>query len=373
MILKPKGKRKNLVGVLLSVELELNLYRPTKGVLPDKGAIAVKILSQDSQQGHREFSSEINALSTQNIVTLFGHCVAANNKFLLVYEYQSNGSLVDALFGNKNLKERLNWETRLKICIGIAKGLCILAQRSSIQNEHLNPKISDFGLAKLLNDGEGAYTIVAGTRGYMDPEYFRTGYLTQKSDVYSFGVLAQGLKKKQHLISLLDQDLINFSVNEATKVDIPTPETPIPNPKASSTSLTFEDITYGGDELELGCVEDKIRVLESSGLLLIEGKPLVLMTWNWKLKFDKAVSMKSIPVWVKIYNLPLFLWNPSGLSKVISALGIPICADQKTTKQQRLDSARLEELSIYSTWNTIGNYQGVPVVSHLGTLSRIAN
>ncbi|XP_026431810.1 probable LRR receptor-like serine/threonine-protein kinase RFK1 [Papaver somniferum] len=86
-------------------------------------------------------------------------------------------------------------------------------------------------------------------------------------------------------------------------------------------------------------VEDKNKVLESSGLLHMEGKPLIFLKWNWKLKIDKAETTKTVPIWVKIYNLPLFLWNPSFLSKVVSAFGIPICADQKTKKQQRLDYA----------------------------------
>lgn len=88
-------------------------------------------------------------------------------------------------------------------------------------------------------------------------------------------------------------------------------------------------------------VEDRTKVLESSSLLHIKGNPLVLIKWDWKLTFDKAETMKCIPIWVKIYNLPLFLWNPSCLSKVVSAFGIPICADQKTKKQHRLDYARV--------------------------------
>ncbi|KAI3958165.1 hypothetical protein MKW98_020807 [Papaver atlanticum] len=92
---------------------------------------------------------------------------------------------------------------------------------------------------------------------------------------------------------------------------------------------------------QFSCVEDKTKVLESSSLLHVEGNPLLLIKWDWKLTFDKAETMKCIPIWVRIYNLPLFLWNPSCLSKVVSAFGIPICADQKTKKKHRLDYARV--------------------------------
>ncbi|MCL7022385.1 hypothetical protein MKW94_004120, partial [Papaver nudicaule] len=150
-----------------------------KVFLPDGKAIAVKVISSNSMQGKKEFLNEINAMSTlrhPNIATFFGHCVAADNKFLLVFDYYANGSLDMALFGNKNIKERLNWETRVKICIGIAKCLVFLHERAGSKIVHrdiklanvlvdkdLTPKIADFGLAKLLNGGEGTHTGIAGT------------------------------------------------------------------------------------------------------------------------------------------------------------------------------------------------------------------
>ncbi|KAI3891112.1 hypothetical protein MKW98_007417 [Papaver atlanticum] len=110
---------------------------------------------------------------------------------------------------------------------------------------------------------------------------------------------------------------------------------------SSGNSYSMSFIGNGHFLLKFSSDEDKFRVLESSGLLHIEGRPLILRKWDWKLRFDKVEMLKSIPVWVKIYSLPLFLWDSSFLSKIGSAIGIPICADQKTLKQQRLDYARI--------------------------------
>ncbi|RZC53737.1 hypothetical protein C5167_012601 [Papaver somniferum] len=632
-----------------------------EGVLPNKTAIAVKNLSSNSKQGKREFLNEINTISRlrhPNLVTLYGHC-AVDNKFLLVYEYMENSCLATALSGSRpNLKERLDWQTRFKICIGIARGLAFLHEGAAFRIVHrdiklsnvlldkdLNPKIADFGLARLdLEEGTHISTRVAGTIGYMAPEYAMRGRLTAKADIYSFGVVilelisgkccsdklrddslylldfAVALQKKGDLMSLINENLrtgipvkeacmmldlamlcishspemrpsmsevvnilegktimkaptllesddlsrvdsdemsmIEFSDNyidnttteiathqgnastnlenealvlskyrdlisnakdstseeqqdavgvlssshispkqennifttvfcgdsiasaianelnneggeDAIQVfsshgasneedktctsshsnlqsrvkdsitedrddsrlligtNVSTAKASISNAKASPSS-TFECVNEARDEAELkyiephfeagkyyiecsdeelkigcnkwknslvGCFvsesgafcfdkevdedvlgqaiekasdvaskgngylvsfignghfllqfgsdEDKIRVLETSGLLHIEGKTLVFRKWDWKLKFDKVEMLESVPVWVKIYNLPLFLWNSSFLSKVGSALGIPICADQETLKQQRLQYARI--------------------------------
>ena len=89
-------------------------------------------------------------------------------------------------------------------------------------------------------------------------------------------------------------------------------------------------------------VEDKINVLES-GPWHIEHRPLVLKEWNWKVEFEhKAdVEIKTLPIWVKIYDLPLIFWSGSFFSKVASSLGIPLCLDQKTKNKERLDYARI--------------------------------
>ncbi|KAI8566851.1 hypothetical protein RHMOL_Rhmol02G0074200 [Rhododendron molle] len=175
-----------------------------KGILLDGSVIAVKQLSSKSNQGNSEFVNEIGMISGlqhPNVVRLYGCCVE-RNQLLLVYEYMENNSLARALYGECQLN--LDWPTRLRICIGIARGLVFLHEESRLKIVHrdikatnvlldgnLNPKISDFGLAKLSeDDNTHISTRVAGTIGYMAPEYALWGYLTDKADVYSFGVVA---------------------------------------------------------------------------------------------------------------------------------------------------------------------------------------
>ncbi|WJZ96596.1 hypothetical protein VitviT2T_015267 [Vitis vinifera] len=177
-----------------------------KGTLLDGTIIAVKQLSSKSKQGNREFVNEIGMISGlqhPNLVRLYGCCIEAN-QLLLVYEYMENNSLARALFGREEFQLKLDWPTRQRICVGIAKGLAFLHEESALKIVHrdiktnnilldrdLNPKISDFGLAK-LDEEENTHisTRVAGTIGYMAPEYALWGYLTYKADVYSFGVVA---------------------------------------------------------------------------------------------------------------------------------------------------------------------------------------
>ncbi|OMO92551.1 hypothetical protein COLO4_17487 [Corchorus olitorius] len=176
-----------------------------KGVLSDGTVIAVKQLSSKSKQGNREFVNEIgmiSALQHQNLVKLYGCCIEGN-QLLLVYEYLENNSLARALFGRDDQRITLDWSRRKKICMGIAKGLAYLHEESRLKIVHrdikatnvlldkdLNAKISDFGLAK-LDEEENTHisTRIAGTIGYMAPEYAMRGYLTDKADVYSFGVV----------------------------------------------------------------------------------------------------------------------------------------------------------------------------------------
>ncbi|XP_074326194.1 putative LRR receptor-like serine/threonine-protein kinase RFK1 isoform X3 [Apium graveolens] len=180
-----------------------------KGTLSDGKVIAVKQLSSQSRQGNREFLNEVAMISCvqhPNLVKLYGCCIEGD-QLLLVYEFMENNSLANALFSSENNQLLLDWPTRFKICIGIARGLAFLHEESRLKIVHrdikatnvlldrdLNPKISDFGLAK-LNDKDKSHisTRVAGTmyaKGYMAPEYALWGYLSDKADVYSFGVVA---------------------------------------------------------------------------------------------------------------------------------------------------------------------------------------
>ncbi|KAL7607074.1 hypothetical protein Lser_V15G15877 [Lactuca serriola] len=176
------------------------------GTLLDGTPIAVKKLSSKSKQGNREFVNEIGMIAGiqhPNVVRLYGCCVEGNH-LLLVYEYMENNSLAHALFEHNNSKLESDWPTRQRICVGIAKGLTFLHEDSVLKMVHrdikasnvlldadLTPKISDFGLAKLDEEKNTHITTrVAGTIGYMAPEYALWGYLSYKADVYSFGVLA---------------------------------------------------------------------------------------------------------------------------------------------------------------------------------------
>ncbi|XP_048131374.1 probable LRR receptor-like serine/threonine-protein kinase At1g53430 [Rhodamnia argentea] len=200
-----------------------------KGTLSDGTIIAVKQLSSKSKQGNREFLNEIgmiSALQHPNLVKLYGCCIEGN-QLLLIYEYLENNSLARALFGRDEQQIELDWTTRKKICLGIARGLAYLHEESRLKIVHrdikatnvlldkeLNAKISDFGLAK-LDEEENTHisTRIAGTIGYMAPEYAMRGYLTDKADVYSFGVVALEIvsgksntnyRPKEEFVYLLD-------------------------------------------------------------------------------------------------------------------------------------------------------------------------
>ncbi|XP_025666723.1 probable LRR receptor-like serine/threonine-protein kinase At1g07650 isoform X1 [Arachis hypogaea] len=178
-----------------------------KGLLLDGTVIAVKQLSSKSKQGNREFVNEIGMISGlqhPNLVKLYG-CCAEGNQLILIYEYMENNCLSRILFGKDlDRKVKLDWPTRKKICLGIARALAYLHEESRIKIIHrdiktsnvlldkdFNAKVSDFGLAKLNEDDKShVSTRIAGTIGYMAPEYAMRGYLTDKADVYSFGVVA---------------------------------------------------------------------------------------------------------------------------------------------------------------------------------------
>uniref|UniRef100_A0A453CQG4 Protein kinase domain-containing protein n=1 Tax=Aegilops tauschii subsp. strangulata TaxID=200361 RepID=A0A453CQG4_AEGTS len=175
-----------------------------KGKLSDGRVVAVKQLSESSNQGKVQFATEIETISRvqhRNLVKLYGCCLESKTP-LLVYECLENGSLDHALFGKGGLN--LDWPRRFEICLGIARGIAYLHEESSVRIVHrdikasnvlldadLNPKISDFGLAKLYDDKKThVSTKVAGTFGYLAPEYAMRGHMTEKIDVFAFGVVA---------------------------------------------------------------------------------------------------------------------------------------------------------------------------------------
>ncbi|XP_047079066.1 putative receptor protein kinase ZmPK1 [Lolium rigidum] len=182
-----------------------------KGVLKDKRAVAVKRLA-DIKQGEEEFQQELSVIGRiyhMNLVRVWGFCTDGPHR-ILVLEYVENGSLDKTLFSSKGSHILLEWNKRFKIALGVAKGLsylhheclewvihCDLKPENILLDEKLEPKITDFGLAKLLNRGGSNKSVsrIHGTRGYLAPEWVSSAPITAKVDVYSFGVVLLELLK----------------------------------------------------------------------------------------------------------------------------------------------------------------------------------
>uniref|UniRef100_A0A0D3DSU1 non-specific serine/threonine protein kinase n=1 Tax=Brassica oleracea var. oleracea TaxID=109376 RepID=A0A0D3DSU1_BRAOL len=189
-----------------------------KGILPNKTVVAIKRGEETSLQSEKEFLNEIDLLSRlhhRNLVSLVGYSSDIGEQ-MLVYEYMPNGNVRDWL--SANATETLSFNMRAQVALGSAKGILYLHAEANppvihrdiktsniLLDSQLHAKVADFGLSRLApNFGEGdcepahVSTVVRGTPGYLDPEYFMTRQLTVKSDVYSFGVVLLELLTGMH-------------------------------------------------------------------------------------------------------------------------------------------------------------------------------
>ncbi|XP_051202597.1 wall-associated receptor kinase 2-like [Lolium perenne] len=194
-----------------------------KGILPDDTIVAVKASIIINEDTRKDFTDEVEIQSNmihKNILRLVGCCLEVEVP-MLVYEFAANGSLQDILHQNKN--QELPLDLRLDIAIGSAEGLKYMHSSTTqairhgdvkpdniLLDDKLTPKISDFGLSKLIKEGQFAKTVV-GCMGYIDPVFLKTGLLTQKSDVYSFGaVLLELITGKKNVYDENQSLIIEF-------------------------------------------------------------------------------------------------------------------------------------------------------------------
>uniref|UniRef100_A0A0D9VSP7 Protein kinase domain-containing protein n=1 Tax=Leersia perrieri TaxID=77586 RepID=A0A0D9VSP7_9ORYZ len=230
-----------------------------KGVLDATGQeVAIKILNLQGNQGNREFLTEVIVLSKvhhANLVKLIGCCVDGDQR-LLVYEYMPLGSLKSHLHDLTPDKKPLDWNTRINILVGAAKGLQHLHVNTDppiinrdvkceniLLGDGYHPKLSDFGLAKLGPTGDDTHisTRVMGTLGYCAPDYLESGKLTVQSDIYSFGVVMLEVITGQKVIddtrAKAERNIVEWAIPLINQKDFPKLADPVLNGQVHMRSL----------------------------------------------------------------------------------------------------------------------------------------
>ncbi|CDP05464.1 unnamed protein product [Coffea canephora] len=244
-----------------------------KATLKDGSNVAIKKLIRLSCQGDREFMAEMETLGKikhKNLVPLLGYCKVGEER-LLVYEFMEYGSLEEMLHGRARARDRriLTWEERKKIARGAAKGLCFLhhnciphiihrdMKSSNVLLDHeMEARVSDFGMARLISalDTHLSVSTLAGTPGYVPPEYYQSFRCTAKGDVYSFGVVLLELltgKRPTDKEDFGDTNLVGWvkmKVREGKGMEVIDPE--------------LLSVTQGTDEAEAEEVKEMVRYLE---------------------------------------------------------------------------------------------------------------
>ncbi|CAI9112014.1 OLC1v1012377C1 [Oldenlandia corymbosa var. corymbosa] len=198
-----------------------------RGVLPDGTEVAVKKAQRDGLEGEKEFQAEMEVLSGNgfgwphpNLVTLYGWCLDGSEK-LLVYEYMEGGSLEDHITD----RIKLTWRRRIEVAIDVARALVYLHHEcyppivhrdvkasNVLLDKNGKARVTDFGLARVINPG-GSHvsTMVAGTVGYVAPEYGQTWHATTKGDVYSYGVLIMELATGRRAVDGGEECLLDWA------------------------------------------------------------------------------------------------------------------------------------------------------------------